>query len=71
MIYCVVPEEFGPELLERLTAYYAEDPEVTVIVDRRKGGRRGEQLEKAIDNEREIRDRRRPPVTGEFGGMEP
>ena len=71
MIYCVAPEEFGPELLERLTAYYAEDQEVTVIVDRRVGGRRGEQLEKAIDNEREIRDRRRPPVTGEFGGLEP
>jgi hypothetical protein len=70
VIYSVVPEEFGQELFERLTQYYAEDPEVTVIVDRRKGGRRGEQLESAINNERELRDRRKPPLTGEFTGLE-
>ncbi|HMS73030.1 MAG TPA: hypothetical protein PKB03_08345 [Baekduia sp.] len=66
MIYCVVPEEFGPELLQQLTDYYADDAEVTVIVDRRKGGRRGPQLERAIEESRETRDRRKPPVTGEF-----
>ena len=32
MIYSVVPEELGPEIYEQLKAYYADDPEVTVIV---------------------------------------
>ena len=36
MIYCVVPEELAPELYDKLVEYYADDPNVTVIVDRRK-----------------------------------
>ncbi len=36
MIYCVVPEALADELFDKLTAYYADDPNVTVIVDRRK-----------------------------------
>lgn len=40
MIYCVVPAALADELYERLAAYYADDPNVTVIVDRRKGERR-------------------------------
>ena len=40
VIYCVVPEELADELFEKLTAYYADDPNVTVIVDRRKASRR-------------------------------
>ena len=40
MIYSVVPRELEAELLEPLTAHYADEPEVTVIVDRRKGERR-------------------------------
>ena len=70
MIYCVVPEEFGPELFERLTAYYADDPEVTVIVDRRKSDRRGGPAQ-VDDSRRELRDRRKPPRSGEFPGLEP
>ena len=41
MIYCVVPEALEGELFEKLTAYYADDENVTVIVDRRKQERRG------------------------------
>ena len=39
MIYCVVPQELADELYEKLTAYYADDPNVEVIVDRRKAER--------------------------------
>ena len=40
MIYCVVPEALSDELFDRLTNYYAGDPNVTVIVDRRRSSRR-------------------------------
>ena len=40
MIYCVVPEELAPELYDKLADYYADDPNVEVIIDRRKGERR-------------------------------
>ena len=36
MIYCVVPEELAPELYDRLAAYYADDGNVQVIIDRRR-----------------------------------
>ena len=42
MIYCVVPEELSGELYDKLVDYYADDPNVKVIVDRRKGDRRAE-----------------------------
>lgn len=66
MIYCVVPEELADELLPRLETYYADDPNVTVIVDRRRAERRrrGEQSVEAT--QREVRDRRRVRVAGEF-----
>lgn len=66
MIYCVVPEELADELLPRLEAYYAEDPNVTVIVDRRRAERRRRGEGPAEDTQREVRDRRRSRVTGEF-----
>ena len=65
MIYCVVPEELAPELYDRLADYYAEDPNVEVIIDRRKRGeRRGPGSE--AGGQRVVRDRRRPRVPGEF-----
>ena len=67
MIYCVVPQELAPELYEKLADYYADDPNVDVIIDRRKGERRD-----AGDHggQRTIRDRRRPRVPGEFPPLE-
>jgi hypothetical protein len=64
VIYCVVPEELADELLPRLESYYAEDPNVEVIVDRRKTSRRGRSS--GSGGNREVRDRRRPRVTGEL-----
>ncbi len=67
MIYCVVPEALADELFDKLTDYYAGDPNVTVIVERRKASRRGRGGESpASDDTRVVRDRRRPRVVGEL-----
>jgi hypothetical protein len=64
VIYCVVPEALSDELFERLERYYAEDPNVTVIVDRRHASRRTANA--SGGGNRSLRDRRRPRVTGEI-----
>ena len=64
MIYCVVPQELADELYHKLVAYYADDPNVEVIVDRRKGERR--ERGAAGGGDRQVRDRRRARVPGEF-----
>ncbi len=67
MVYCVVPRELEGELFDRLTSYYADDPEVTVIVDRRFAERRGRvRLGMVAVQQRVLRDRRRRRVVGEF-----
>jgi hypothetical protein len=71
MIYCVVPEALEEELFDKLTAYYADDPNVTVIVDRRSSERRGPHDDPAEVEKRETRDRRRPRVAGEFPRLDP
>ena len=71
MIYCVVPEVLEGELFDKLTAYYADDKNVTVIVDRRKSERRGPNDDEADREQREKRDRRRQRVPGEFPRIEP
>ena len=67
MIYCVIPEEMADELYDKLANYYSDDPNVKVIIDRRKGERR---TTGAADSEaaqqRTIRDRRRRGIPGEF-----
>ena len=64
MIYCVIPKELEGELYDKMVAYYRDNPNVTVIVDRRAGPdrRRG----KAYGGMREIRDRRRARAVGTF-----
>ena len=64
MIYCVVPDVLADELFDKLTDYYAEDPNVEVIVDRRKADRRDRGS--GAGGQREVRDRRRARVTGEL-----
>jgi hypothetical protein len=64
VIYCVVPEAFEDELFDKLTRYYADDPNVSVIVDRRKGARR--ESGSGAGGQRERRDRRRSRVPGEL-----
>ena len=65
MIYCVVPEELAPELYDKLAEYYADDPNVEVIIDRRQGERRARGSD-AHSDQRVLRDRRRRGVPGEF-----
>ncbi len=81
MIYCVVPEPLADELLRKLEAYYADDPNVTVIVDRRASERRASQDDRRntgrdndtplADGRREVRDRRRARASGDFPRIDP
>ena len=71
MIYCVVPVELEAELYDKLVAYYSGNPDVTVIVDRRRGrDRRNASGADGHDGRRVIRDRRRARVTGTFPTVE-
>jgi hypothetical protein len=81
MIYCVVPEPLADELLPKLEAYYADDPNVTVIVERRRSERRsgvddrrttGRDNDTPLaDGRREVRDRRRARAAGDFPRIDP
>ena len=72
MIYCVIPPELEAELYDKLVAYYADNPGVTVIVDRRKGpDRRHGAAEGEFEQKREMRDRRRRRIPGTFADTEP
>jgi hypothetical protein len=68
MIYCVIPRELEEELYPRMASYYEDNPNVTVLVDRRGGPdrRRG----KAYGGLRELRDRRRLRVAGTFPNVD-
>jgi hypothetical protein len=70
MIFCVVPEELAPDLYDQLSSYYADDAHVEVIIDRRKSERRDGQAENG-SHRRELRDRRRSRVPGEFPQLDP
>jgi hypothetical protein len=64
MIYCVIPQALAGDLFERMREYYRDDPNVEVIVDRRKAERR--QRGSTGGGKREIRDRRRRRLPGTF-----
>ncbi|MGH2994709.1 MAG: hypothetical protein ACRDN6_11440 [Gaiellaceae bacterium] len=64
MIYCVIPRELEDELYDKMVEYYKDNPNVTVIVDRREGPDR--RTEKRDASTREIRDRRRTRIPGTF-----
>jgi hypothetical protein len=53
-----------------MKAYYADDPGVEVIIDRRKSERR-DGADGNGAHRRELRDRRRPRVPGEFPQLDP
>ena len=72
MIYCVVPEPLADELYDKLVAYYDDDPNVEVIIDRRDGpDRRKESGNTGPDERREIRDRRQRRIPGTFPATHP
>jgi hypothetical protein len=68
MIYCVVPKELESELYDKLVEYYGDNPNVTVIVDRREYGpdRRNKRTGAEFAERRVTRDRRRARVPGTF-----
>jgi hypothetical protein len=70
VIYCVIPPELADELYDKMVDYYRDNPNVTVIIDRRKGpdrrNRKGGGSDDGAREQRTIRDRRRPRVTGTF-----
>jgi hypothetical protein len=61
MIYCVIPRELADELYDKMVDYYKDNPNVTVIVDRREGKDRRNQGETRLEasEQRTTRDRRR------------
>jgi hypothetical protein len=72
VIYCVVPPELEAELYDRLVAYYSDNADVTVIIDRRSGPNRRQMKATAeVQQQRVIRDRRRARPTGVFLTTEP
>jgi hypothetical protein len=68
MIYCVVPRPLEDELYTKLVEHYRDDPNVTVIVDRREADRRarGARASAEVVQRRIIRDRRRARVPGDL-----
>ncbi len=67
MIYCVIPRELEAELYDKMVEYYKDNPNVTVIVDRREGpDRRSARADAETKEKRKTRDRRRPRVPGTF-----
>ncbi len=69
MIYCVIPPDLADELYDRMVEYYKDNPNVTVIIDRREGPDRRSGRE--YGGKRLIRDRRRRRATGSFPDVEP
>ncbi len=67
MIYCVIPPELEDELFDKMVEYYKDNPNVTVIVDRRQGeDRRRGQPAGEFKEKRLTRDRRRQRIPGTF-----
>ena len=67
MIYCVIPPELADELYDKMVEYYKDNPNVTVIIDRRSGGDRRQGRGTPEQREqRQVRDRRRPRIPGTF-----
>jgi hypothetical protein len=65
MFYSVVPRALESELLEPLKKHYADDPEMTVIVERRSSERRHDGARSAAAEQRVLRDRRRRRASGD------
>jgi hypothetical protein len=68
VIYCVIPPELADELYDKMVDYYKDNPNVTVIIDRRKGPDRRNRKGggDGEHDQRRTRDRRRPRIPGTF-----
>jgi hypothetical protein len=72
MIYSVVPRPLADELHPKLVEHYRENPNVTVIVDRRQADRRGRgggAADAAVRQQRVVRDRRRARIAGDLPSL--
>jgi hypothetical protein len=68
VIYCVIPRELADELYDKMVEYYKDNPNVTVIIDRREGPDR--RRARGDGHQRTIRDRRRQRAPGTFPDTE-
>ena len=67
MIYCVIPRELADDLYDKMVEYYKDNPNVTVIIDRREGSdRRSGKPAGEFEEKRKVRDRRRQRMPGTF-----
>jgi hypothetical protein len=66
VIYSVIPREWVDDLYDKMVAYYADNPDVTVIVDRREGGDRRSSRAGDGPLQRDGRERRRARLVGTF-----
>jgi hypothetical protein len=63
----VIPRELADELYDKMVEYYKDNPNVTVIIDRREGpDRRAGKEAGEFQEKRQTRDRRRPRIPGTF-----
>jgi hypothetical protein len=69
MIYCVIPKPMADQLYDRMVEHYADEDNVTVIIDRREFDRRarhGRPTDGTAAQRRIVRDRRRARVPGDL-----
>ena len=64
MIYCVIPRELEAELYEKMVEFYKDNPNVTVILDRRDGPDR-----RAAQDDGSFRERRKVSMTSPVDGF--
>jgi hypothetical protein len=69
VIYCVIPPELEGELYAKLVDYYEANPDVTVILDRRRARDRREAAATSPEA-RAVRERRRTRIPGTFPAIE-
>lgn len=63
----MIPPELADELYEKMVEYYKDNPNVTVIIDRREGNdRRAGKPPGEFKERRQTRDRRRARIPGTF-----
>ena len=63
----MIPPELADQLFDKMVEYYKDNPNVTVIVDRRDGpDRRAGRPADEHEEKRETRDRRRQRIPGTF-----
>ena len=62
----MIPRELADELYDKMVEYYKDNPNVTVIIDRREGPDRRRGKEPPEGERRTIRDRRLKRPVGTF-----